>query len=109
MPSLSKNGSDMYVTVHNYKIGEGSRLDLGGEAQAFVETAARIPGFRAYYVIDGSDHRIASVSIFETREGMEECDRRAAEFVTKRLAGFRLSEVEITEGQVLASASQPSR
>lgn len=34
---------------------------------------------------------------------LEECDRLAAEFVTERLGGFRLSPVEVTEGQVLAS------
>jgi heme-degrading monooxygenase HmoA len=93
----------MFVTVHNYKIGEGTQLDVARSAQGFLEMVSAIPGFRAYYMIDEGDHRIGSVSIFDTAEGVQECDRRAAEFVTDRLGGFQLSDVETTEGKVLAS------
>jgi hypothetical protein len=93
----------LYVTIHNYKVGSGRPLDVAMEAEAFLGLAGSIPGFRAYYMIDGGDGLIGSVSIFETREGIEECDRRAAEFVEERLGGFRLSRTEITEGEVLAS------
>jgi hypothetical protein len=93
----------MYVTVHNYEIGEGAQVDVARTAQAFLETVSTIPGFRGYYMIDGGDHRIASVSIFDTPEGVERCDELAVEFVQEQLGGFRLSEVETTEGKVLAS------
>ena len=93
----------MYVTVHNYTIGSGTQLDLGREAQTFVDEAASIDGFRAYYMIDAGGSLIASVAVFDTLEGIEECDRRAAEFVERKLAGFRLSDIEVREGQGLAS------
>ena len=94
----------MYVTVHSYKIGEGTQIDVAREAQEFLGTVSEIPGFRAYYMIDGGDNRIGSVSVFDTPEGVEQCDRLAGEFVTEQLGGFRLSEVETTEGKVLASS-----
>jgi hypothetical protein len=93
----------LYVTVHNYTIGSGSQLDVGREAQLFASEAASIEGFRAYYMIDAGDSLIATVAVFDTREGIEECDRRAARFVEEKLAGFQLSDVEVREGQVLAS------
>jgi heme-degrading monooxygenase HmoA len=93
----------MYVTMHSYKIGAGTQLDVARTAEEFLQTVSTIPGFRAYYMIDGGDHRIGSVSIFETPEGVEQCDTLAAEFVTERLEGFRLTDVEVTEGKVLAS------
>jgi hypothetical protein len=93
----------MYVTVHNYEIGEGSQVDVARTAQEFLETVSAIPGFRGYYMIDGGDHRIASVSIFDTPEGVEQCDELAGEFVREKLGGFRLTEVDTTEGKVLAS------
>jgi hypothetical protein len=93
----------MFVSMHSYRIGEGTQLDVARVAEEFLGIAAAIPGFRAYLMIDGGDRKIGSVSVFDTREGLDECDRRAAEFVTERLGGFRLSEVEITEGEVLAS------
>ena len=93
----------MYVTVHNYTIGSGTQVDLAREAQSFVAEAASINGFRAYYMIDAGDALIASVAVFDTPEGIEECDRRATQFVERKLAGFRLSDIEVREGQVLAS------
>jgi len=93
----------LYVTMHNYTIRSGTQLDLAREAQAFVDEAASIAGFRAYYMVDAGDSLIASVAVFDTREGIEECDRRAAKFVEQQLAGFQVSDVEVTEGQVLAS------
>jgi heme-degrading monooxygenase HmoA len=93
----------LYVTVHNYKIGEGTQIDVARTAEEFVGTVAAIPGFRAYYLIDGGDHMMGSISIFDTREGVDECDRMAAEFVAERLGGFRLSELEVTKGEVFAS------
>lgn len=93
----------MFVTVHNYEVGAGTQLDVARTAQGFLEGVRAIPGFRAYYMVDGGDHRIGSVSIFDTREGVEECDRLAGDFVRERLKGFRLSDVEITEGKVLTS------
>jgi hypothetical protein len=93
----------MFVTVHNYEIGVGTQVDVALTAQEFLGTVGAIPGFRAYYMIDGGDHRIGSVSIFDTAEGAEECDRLAAKFVAERLEGFQLAEAEMTEGKVLAS------
>jgi hypothetical protein len=93
----------MYVTVHNYTIGSGTQLDVAREAQDFVNEAASIPGFRAYYMIDSGGSLIASVAVFDTREGIDECNRRAAAFVEQRLAGFQLGDVQVREGQVLAS------
>lgn len=97
---------DLYVTMHNYTIGSGTQLDIAREAQSFVAEAASITsitGFRAYYMIDAGDSLIASVAVFDTPEGIEECDRLAAQFVEQRLGGFQLSDVEVREGKVLAS------
>jgi hypothetical protein len=93
----------VYVTMHSYRIQAGTPLDVALEGQHFAGTVAQIPGFRAYYIVDGGDDCIGAVGIFDTIQGIEECDRLAAEFVKSELGDFRLSEVQVTEGQVLAS------
>lgn len=93
----------VYVTMYNYRIQAGTPLDVALESQHFAGTVAQIPGFRAHYIVDGGDDCIAAVGIFDTTEGIEECDRLTAEFVKSELGDFRLSELQVTEGQVLAS------
>ena len=83
-------GFRLYVTLHSYTIGSGSQVDLAREADGFVTEVASIKAIPAYNQID-------------TREGIDDCTRRAARFVEQRLGGFQLSDVEVKEGQVLAS------
>lgn len=97
----------MFVTVHNYTIGSGTQVDVGREAQAFLGEVSAIPGFRAYFLVEAGDDSIASVSVFDTREGIEECDRRGAQFVEEKLAGYRVAKGEFGGGQVLASQVGP--
>jgi hypothetical protein len=60
-----------------------------------------------YYVIDGGGGNLASVSIFEDRAGIEESDRRAAQWAGENLADLKLSGPEITEGEVVVAHPAP--
>ena len=44
------------------------------------------PGFIAYYIVDGGDGKLGSISVFEERAAAEESTRRAAEWVADNLA-----------------------
>ena len=89
----------MYTTIRKYKVQRGQIDDITRVVKnTFVPQISQIQGLVSYSVIASTD-QLATISVFETREGAQEATRRAREFVKQRLPG-QLSEPEITEGQV---------
>jgi hypothetical protein len=94
----------MFISVRRYKQGAGTAQELARRVEdEFIPIVSAAPGFKAYHVVDAGEDVVVSVNIFDDRAGAEESDRRAAEWVRERLGEFQLSQVEITEGEVLAS------
>lgn len=62
-----------------------------------------VPGFHGYYVLNSNDRELVTFSIFETREGVQESTRRAAEFVRNDPLKDQLQIPEIIEGELIVS------
>jgi hypothetical protein len=69
----------------------------------FVPRVRDIPGFVAYYVVDGGGGDIASITVCEDQAGVDESTRRAAEFVGQSLADFIDGAPDVLGGEVTAS------
>jgi len=69
----------------------------------FVPIVSSVPGFVAYFWIDGGNGVMASTSVFMNAEGPDESNRRAADFVRANLAPLLPNPPLITEGPVVAS------
>jgi hypothetical protein len=102
----------MYATVRRYEgvtdaAEAGRRVDEG-----FVPILREMPGFVAYYWVDAGGGVMVSTSIFEDeeatkgifedREGVEESNKRAAEWVRENLAHLLPNPPQITAGEVVA-------
>jgi len=90
----------MYASIRRYKTSSAAEVTRRVN-EGFVPRISNIVGFLAYYVIDTGEGVLASVSVFETKEGEEESNRVAADWVKEALSGL-LGPVEITAGEVLA-------
>ena len=92
----------MYTTIRRYSVAEGGNI---GEItrdirENFLPLISELPGFISYDVLDAGD-RLATVSVFETKEGAEESTRRAVEYVKQNpTLQRRLSKVGVTQGEV---------
>lgn len=97
----------MYAVVRRYS----SPTDLGGEIErrreSLEQTMRDIPGFVAYFLINGVDS-VASVTVCTDRAGTDESNRRAAEWVKQNLPDSGLSAPEVTEGNVAVGIGQPT-
>jgi hypothetical protein len=89
----------MYATIRRYKTSSGAEVARKVKEE-FIPLISEVPDFLAYYVIDTGEGVLASVSVFETKEGEEESNRTAADWV-ETLSGL-LGPVEITAGEVVA-------
>ena len=90
----------MYVSIRRYTTNSAEDVTRHVN-EGFVPRISNVPGFLAYYVIDTGEGVLASVSVFETKEGEEESNRVAAAWVKETLSGM-LGPVEITAGEVVA-------
>src|SRR5262249_55727041 len=99
----------MYAVVRRYTIKPGGARELAARAeQEFVPIIKAVPGFVSYMYMEGGQEWgrdvLATVSIFDSRDGAEESVRRAAKWVGDNLTEFAPSQPAITAGEVLASA-----
>jgi hypothetical protein len=62
-----------------------------------------VPGFIDYYAFDAGDGAVASVSVFADRSGVEEAERRLAEWIEQTVSELDISPGEVSEGEVFAS------
>ena len=94
----------MYVQVAHYRLGRGSVEELAGRAiEGPVKVMREVPGFIDYYAFDVGDGVVASVSVFEDRIGVEEAERRLADWIEQTISDFEISPGDVSEGQVIAS------
>jgi hypothetical protein len=90
----------MYGTIRRYKITRPREFTEKVNA-SFINVIRKVPGFISYIAIDEGDGWWASVSLFETREGIVQSDQAAAEWVKESAPGLVAVPPEITEGQVV--------
>ena len=90
----------MFATIRRYNVKREQIAELTRTINTnFAPKLTEIAGFVSYDVLN-TGGRLATVSVFETREGANESTRRASEFVKKDLAAMNLSSPEILEGDV---------
>jgi hypothetical protein len=95
----------MYATVRRYE-GVPDPSEAGRQVdEGFIPIISEVPGFVAYYWIDAGDGVMISTSVFEDQSGVEESNRRAAEWVRENLASLLPNPPQITAGEVVAHKS----
>ncbi len=94
----------MHLTIRRYRMVEGASVDdLAKQVNnVFIPVLSQAPGFRAYYVVDLGHGEVASVSVFDDREGAEASTKKAADFVKDKVAPLVAAPPEITMGEVVA-------
>ncbi|MBC6981667.1 hypothetical protein [Caulobacter sp. 17J80-11] len=94
----------MYAAVRRYEgitnDAEAGRL----VAESFVPLLQDVPGFVAYYWIDAGDGVMASLSVFETREGADKSVQIARAWVAEHAPTLIPNPPRVIEGPVVASA-----
>ena len=101
----------MFVTIRRYSPKNGAITRASLELlrrqihDDFIPKAESIPGFCGYYVVNVENRELITLSIYETVDGSTECTRCAAEYTLRNPLIYELGRPEITEGEVLTSAS----
>jgi hypothetical protein len=95
----------MHASVRRYRVRDVDTLVSKVEDE-FVDQVKEIDGFVGYYVIDGDDGTVASVTVGETAQAVAESVRLAAAWVRESIADIVEGEPEVTVGEVRVSAER---
>ncbi len=97
----------MYTSIRRYTTDPNDAAEIINLVQQgnIKELIGGIPGFIAYYMIDGGGGTVATVSVFEDQAGADQSNAVAAEWVKEKvLPTYSLSAPDITAGEVVLSA-----
>ena len=93
----------MYAAVRRYEgitdDAEAGRL----VRESFLPLLEHVPGFIAYYWIDAGGGVMASLSVFEHKEGADRSVEVARTWVAENAAALIPNPPQVTEGHVVAS------
>ena len=71
--------------------------------EGFIPQLEHIPGFVAYYWIDAGEGVMASLSVFEDKDGADKSVEWAHDWVRENAAELIPTPPKVTEGEVVAS------
>ena len=76
-----------YTRISTYEMTNGTFDELTGIVEkGILPTFENLPGFVNYGVVDIGDHKVVSISIWETREAAEKSALVAASWIKENLS-----------------------
>ena len=100
----------MFVTIRRYSPKNGAINRASMELlrrqihDEFLPVVQRVPGFRAYYVLNVDNRELMTLSFCDTPDGLTETTRCAAEYTLRNPLIYELGRPETIEGEVLTAA-----
>ena len=96
----------MYTAIRHYKMTVSS-LDeetLDRVENEFIPILQDTDGFVDYQIIEVGENELATVSVFETKEGVDASIEAAASWVQDNLAHLVAEPATVISGEVIISA-----
>ena len=95
----------MHTAIRKYRVSDVDTLVSKVEDE-FVARVKEVDGFVGYYVIDAGDGTVASITVAETEQAVEESTSRAAEWVSESVADLMEGSPDVTVGLVRVRAER---
>src|ERR1044071_6796082 len=104
----------MYATIRRYTAKKGSAKALSTELQkSFLPVVRSIKGFANYFYVLGGEENghdiLITVTVCQTKEGVEESVRKAATCVKEHGKDADISAPQVTPGDVVEAADDGRR
>jgi hypothetical protein len=91
----------MHVSVRQYRSSDVA--EVGRRAQeSFVPIVREVSGFSAWYLVDGGDGSVLTITVADDQAGVDESVEKAAEWVRENAADLVEGSPTVTNGEVLA-------
>jgi hypothetical protein len=95
----------MHASVRKYRTRDAAELERKVEDE-FVDQVKGIEGFVGYYVIDGGEGDVASVTVCETADALQQITKLAGDWVQDSLGDLVEGQPEVVAGEVRVRAER---
>jgi hypothetical protein len=92
----------MYASIREYTTKDNAEVARRAQ-EGFVPIVREIPGFSAYYMVDGGD-KFFTVTVAEEQSAVEESANKAREWVAENAAELVEGLAVVTNGEIVANA-----
>jgi hypothetical protein len=91
----------MYASIRQYKSSDPA--EAGRRAKEdFIPIVTEIAGVSAWYIVDGGDGSLTTITLADDQAGVEESVSKAREWVAANVADLIQGEPTVTNGEVMA-------
>ena len=94
----------MHTAVRKYRVTDVDEVVKRAE-EGFVPIVKGIDGFGGYWMLDGGDNTIATITVAETGAAVEESSRLAGEWVQENAAELVEERLDVTAGELRISVT----
>jgi hypothetical protein len=99
----------MHATIRRYDgVDQNRTTELTGKVnETLVPKLRKLPGFKAYYLIEAGDGVFSTLGLFETREQGEESSKLVHSWIRdEKLETLMPNEPKITSGKIIAQSNE---
>lgn len=95
----------MNASIRKYKVSDAAAIARAAE-EGFVPLVREVDGFNGYYIVDGGDGTMFTITVADTQEGVEASAQKAADWIggNEEVAALIDGAPEVTNGEVLVSS-----
>jgi hypothetical protein len=93
----------MHASVRKYRTTDIEALERKVEDE-FIDQVKQVDGFIGYYVIDGRNGDVASVTVCKSADALLQITKLAGEWVRERAGDLVEGEPEVVAGEVRVRA-----
>jgi hypothetical protein len=93
----------MHASVRRYRATDVNAL-LERTREEFVDRVNTIEGFAGYYMLDGGDGTVTSITVCETAEAVKQSDVYAEHWVIERASHLVEGAPDVTTGEIRVRA-----
>jgi hypothetical protein len=94
----------MFTIVRRFRLARGSQQEVTRRVQeGFVPLLRKLPGFKAYYLLDGGPDVLISVRIFDSADEALLSNATAENWMRENVLQFVRGMPDVMAGQVLVA------
>jgi len=100
----------MHAVIRRYRVRLGTVEQAARYAEKwFVPLVRKLPGFVTYYLLDAGNDTLASIGLFESRDGAESAAQLARDWFEDEWPSFRPLPPEVVVGEIVAQTAVDNR